>query len=340
MDMMQIRRREQIMQQLWAIEDANPDAATLRTAAAKACEHLQALIGALDDNADPAEAGRTMRYLADCYYTGAMKKDAAALASAREAYLEARPFVERGGDLLDLAKLDFNLANTSRLIEGGRNMALMQEAKRRYYSALLIFRTQMPQGVSSVEDSLQSLEVGIRALHILKQAEQGMARTADLRRRLEQAGANPPASLLAEIQRELDGTEKADAASQIEEVQHFLEDAGPLLGNSPQHKREWETQRRQFAALARQWILGDQAGSQDWEQQAYDMVFDKLREAGESGEVTPARKEALSAVLKSFRQIQQQKPATPEEMVAQLGLMRTLINRYKGMTDRAATFGG
>jgi HEPN domain-containing protein len=217
----QINQREAIMQQLWSVEDraSTPHDPTLKAAARGAVSQLRALLATVGyDFRDPLNAGKTWRYLGDAYFTLSGKTDETSLRLARQAYLKAEKILADAHDTLESAKLDFNLANTTRLLDGGRNRELLEEARRRYYDARKAFARVMPEAVASVENSLESLEIVIKGLDFLKTAGEGYHKTNSLKQKLEAAGNDP--EQISRIAREFEKL-KVESRSPEDEVRSF-----------------------------------------------------------------------------------------------------------------------
>jgi len=163
-------RRDQAMQRIWDLQDSGlPDSSPQVVAAAQsAIAELRQVLREAGPAADPAESGLTWKYQGDAWFT---LREAGhgheALLEARKAYAAGEPILEAAGATLPLAKLNLNLANTLRVIDGGYNRTHMEEARVRYQRAARLFQQANPSAVPAVLDLLQNLEIAIRAAGIV-----------------------------------------------------------------------------------------------------------------------------------------------------------------------------
>ena len=65
---------------------------------------------------------------------------------------------------LEWARLQLNCANTTRLLKEGRDVALLEDAKRRYDNSRLIFQRELPSAVATVDTALTTLAQQIASL--------------------------------------------------------------------------------------------------------------------------------------------------------------------------------
>ena len=330
----QIKQREEIMQQLWSVEDrtSTPQDATLKAAARGAVSKLRALLATVGcDFRDPLNVGKTWRYLGDAYFTLSAKTDETSLRLARQAYLKAEKFLADAHDALETAKLDFNLANTTRLLDGGQSRELLEEARRRYYNARKAFAGVMPEAVASVENSLESLEIVIKGLDFLKTAEEGYRKTNSLKQKLEAAGNDPEE--ISRIAREFEKLkgEGRRPEDEIRSFQSYLNRVSPLLSS---YGSEGEKKIGQIKAALKDLSTDfrpepDTATATD--NAIFGAVFDAVNKAAQRGEVGSDRKETLDRILKEFYDIWNQPEDMPGQMALKSTRMRDLIARYKSV---------
>lgn len=330
MDSEFIRDRQQIMDQFWFAEDRSggADSPEVRQAAAKAVSQLEELLARSEDDFDDRERGLTLRYLGDAYFSLSGKNDQESLAKGRRAYMRAELLTRSAGDRLDMAKLNFNMANTLRAIGEAPDFPFLAEARRRYNDALKVFSAGMPEAVPQVQSALQSLEIIAEGVRMYDAAKRSHDRIADLYKRLEQAGPAIESRVLNEVVREfehLKGTEKKPAAL-LAGFQDFLASAGTLLAQTEQDEDNLEEANSTLENLAREFSAGLGIDATD---EVFDRVFELLDGAGDSGEVSEERRDALHATLMEFRALTRESPETPEAMVSQVARMREVINRYK-----------
>ncbi|MBC7933692.1 MAG: hypothetical protein H7Z38_24285 [Rubrivivax sp.] len=334
MDAQLLERRKQIMERVWAEEDSapSPDAHGVLAAAARAVRELEELLQETDDAEDPLETGRTWRYVADTYFTLSAKKDKDALERGRRAYLRAEPLVEAGGDAVEIAKLNFNLGNTLRLIGGIYDRALLEEAKRRYYRSLQLFRTGMPDAVPQVEESLQSVETGLGALSIYESAQQSHDRLREMAERLQNADPDD-AEADREIEREL-AEFKATGQSPLDQLQKMsalVDQVMPTLTSaaSPEEAAAFEQEIRADLAKAHDQLDPEERRRADETNAIFDAAIPLLNEAADRQGVTKERREAGFDILERFKALATESPQSPEKMTTQVGQMRDFISQFK-----------
>jgi hypothetical protein len=333
MDDTQIKICDHIMNELWEVEDnaVNLEDPEVIAAAKTAVRNLENLLETLEGNHDSLNLSKTWRYLGDAYFSQSGKKNEDALKRGREAYLKAESLLTETGDTQEMAKLQFNLANTTRLIDGGRNRSLLEEARSRYHKARELFKLVMPGIVPQVEDSIESLEIVIRGLGYLESAEEGFEETKDLQARLQAAGDDPQKVL--QVQKEYDALQKKVLGpdEQLQKFRTFFESAAPLL-NPKDRSREDKLSciRSKLDELEGQ-LQDQESPEQPSENALFDMVFGAIGKAGQKGEVDSERETTLRRVLEEFQRIYNRPDGTPEQMALKSREMRELIQRYKNI---------
>ena len=322
------------MERLWAAEDSapHPEAPGVLAEASLALRELEALLQTAGGSEDPLEVGRTWRYVGDTYFTLSAKKDKDALARAREAYLRAEPLSEAGGEAVEVAKLNFNHANVLRLIGGGYDRALFEEAKRRYYRALQIFRTATPAVVPQVEEALQSVEVGLRTLSIYETAQQSRDQLQGLMERLQ--GADPDdVEADREVERALAEfkTNEQSPADQLQELSALMNQAMPAITSaaSPEEAAAFEQKVRADLEGAFGQLDPEERRKADETEDLFEQARASLRETAERDGVSKERMEAGFAILEQFKALAAQSPQSPEKMTTQGGRMRDVISQFK-----------
>ena len=334
MNAQQLQRRQEIMERLWATEDSapRPDAPEVLAAAARAVAELEGLLEGVGGDEDPLEVGRTWRYLGDTYFTLSAKRDKGALARGREAYRRAEPLSEGGGDAVETAKLNFNLANVLRLIGGGFDRQLLEEAKRRYYRSLQLFRTAMPEVVSQVEEALQSTEVALRTLSIYETAQRSRDQLQGLMERLQTA-APDDTEADREVERALAEFKASEQspADQLQELSALLRQAMPALTSAagPEEAAAFEQKVRADLEGAFGQLDPEERQKVDETEDLFNQAYAALRETAERDGVSKERVEAGFAVLEQFKALATQSPQSPEKMLTQGGRMRDVISQFK-----------
>lgn len=334
MDSQQVQNVQAIMDRFWAVEDLAPipEDPTVLAAAQVAVNELQVGLKRLEGDDDPLNVGRTWRYLGDVYFSLSGKRAEGIMRNAREAYLKAEPLLNSADDTAERAKLQFNLANTTRLLDGGQNREFLEEAKRRYFGARELFKTVMPEAVATVESSLQSLEIMLQGLGFLESAAAGKAMTENLIEEFKAVGDDP--AKLVEIRRKFEAhkTEDESPENMLARFRGFADGAAPLL--------EDEAGEAAAAGLADargelNTLLEGFQNSPDStsgsDAELFQMVFGALEKASANGEVSAERQAALRSVLDGFQRLVARSANTPEEMARKSTDMREYIEQYKSI---------
>ena len=335
MDNTQIKMRDDIMNALWTVEDstATMDDPAVIAAAKTAVKNLENLLAALEGDHDSLNLSKTWRYLGDAYFSRSGKKNEDALKRGREAYLKAESLLTSVDDKQEMAKLQFNLANTTRLIDGGRNRSLLEEARSRYHKARELFKQAIPSAVPQVEDSIQSLEITIQGLGYFESAEAGYEKTKNLHKLLQEAGDDPQKVL--QVQKEFEALKKNESGpvEQLKEFRNFFESVSPLIGSTDQSRdNKLSDARSKLDQLATQ-FEGPDSTKQNSDEGLFDMVFDAIGKAGQKGEIDSERETTLRRMLQEFERIHNRPDGTPEQMARKAREMRELIQRHKNILN-------
>jgi len=319
-----ILQRDQIMARLWAVEDSGvpEDSRELFDAAQTATHDMTLLVRKLDDSAHPLQAGRSWKYLGDTFYTRAAKKDQECLEQACEAYLTAETLLEQAGDQIELAKLNFNLANSLRLTDEGMNRVNMEEAKRRYFRALQLFQQFMPAGVARVESSIKSLEVALRALGVYEKEKELRDEGRDI---LAQRDDPDPAV----TRRAAAFLEREDPRVEIRGFRALVEEGGAILASLGGRNEKSGTMVKELDKMFGQ--LPTRMQEEPADVKRYRRIVEHLLAGVEHASLSQVRKEALKTFRQEFEAIAAQRADTEFEERARTKRMTDLIDRYKAI---------
>lgn len=136
---------------------------------------------------DPVEQGRTFRYLGDLYSDLSPALGKAMLAKATEAYRTAESLLEGHTDLLELAKLNFNFAETLRHIDPN-DLERLQEARRRALTARAYFDTGKREYIGQADELLRSIDTLIALAPMAVKAKRESAELEALSKQLAAGG--------------------------------------------------------------------------------------------------------------------------------------------------------
>src|SRR5262245_38374515 len=340
-----VRRRDQIMEPLWQIEEkAEAEASQILEVARKTTGEMQQLLkewqGSPEAEENRGDTGKMLRYLGDALFSLSGKKDRKLLAAAREAYQRGEPLLDGEGDRLQLAKLNFNLANTLRLIAvPDSDRALMEEARRRYNAARHTFQSEMPAGAEMAEEALQTLEVQLRGMKLFEEARRGRDELEGLMQTLANA-APDDTEKDGKVRRalaEMNAT-KASPREEVDQFRSFLDQAAKMMPPSGDDESggRMEQLRTQLDDLSQK-FSGEDGNDKD---PMFAAMFAELEKATQRGEVALGRSASLRATLQQLQALTREAPKTPEEMVSRLGRLRALTTDYKHVAAEPQTHRG
>ncbi len=231
---------------------------------------------------------RTYRYLGSIYADLAPALGSNMLLKSREAYLKAEALLKDCDDQLELAKLNFNFANTLRQIDS-KNIEQLQEAKRRFLFAKKIFVQQSPQSVQQTDTALQAVE----SLLLLAPL------TNDVNRNNEEISA-----LLEEIKKRGD-LSGSDIIMKVNEVKKRLGGVTDLVGKARilmkqvpadlQKSEKFGEIRGKMGDLEKLAIGG--SSKDDQETQIIHMLENRLKKDLNEGKVDEDRAETIRGLL-------------------------------------------
>jgi hypothetical protein len=209
----QIQRRNEIVEAYWEVEESqiDPAAPVVVQAGRLAVHQLEALLRDWDPVNGDAETGVTYRYLGDAYFSASARQSQVEIERARQAYLAGEACLQRAGDELGLAKLNFNLANTLLFIEVGNDHPYYAEARRRYQLAYDGFRRYAPAYLPMVAQSIQRVDGLIASQQVQRAVSGDLSRLEATANHSPAASPDsPPADLDEYAQRLGQGIEQAE----------------------------------------------------------------------------------------------------------------------------------
>jgi len=316
------KERDQIIQLLWDAQDnaAQEDAPEVLTAARITVLRLEIFLSELNQADEPGETGKTYKFLGDAYYALAAKKDQELIAKARKMYVEAEGWLELAGDELTLAKLNFNLGNACRRLGGGYDRANMEEARQRYNNALKFFTATQPDAVPTVLESLQDLEIALRALDMFEVSARGKQRSEAL---MAQLAENPSPEFMQAVQDEIDqmGTDADKDAWKMIELLRGAQDVTSSV--------ETEGNIQSLMGLVNQGALAEELESQKVDNDLFGRAYAMLNQSVTSGEATKEEADDLRAILEQFQGIATRPAETPAELNTQYAEMKEFADQYK-----------
>jgi hypothetical protein len=323
-----VAKRDAALKPLWDLEDAGRSGTPVFQAARHAIAAIERLLEADDGGDSPAETGIAWKYLGDAYWTLREVDGCDALDRARQAYLAGEAYLKGPGAELPLAKLNFNLANTLRLLDGGQNRASLLEARARYLEALRLFQRAKPDAVETVLESLRQLEIALQMLGFLERSHDELARGRALQERLRHAGASHDPNLDREVTAEIARMKQAEETDRAG-LAEFLRSTKPFAGDTAGWSGLGALNEMMRAETAGPVPLRiDSAYSKD-----FDAAYSMIEQAMQTGEVSAERGDALQRALEQFQGIMERPAHTPEELTAQSIRMREHLNRVRGVAS-------
>jgi hypothetical protein len=313
-----IRKRDAVLKTLWDLEDAGSPSSdpAVAQAARRAVATLEGILAADNAQENPVETGITWKYLGDAYWSLRDVDGRDALDHGRQAYLTGETYLTGpgagAGAELPLAKLNFNLANTLRLLDGAQNRANLLEARNRYNQAIRGFQRTKPEAVPPVLESLRQVEIALQASDLFERSKSELERGRALQERFKKAGFSPDANLDREVTAEIARMKKSQEKDFAGLAALLRSTGGETSGPS---------------------TPSGSASAGSPHSKDFDAAFNMLQRAAKSGEVTPERGETLRRALEQFQNIVEQPAHTPQELAAQSIRMREHLNRARGVAS-------
>jgi hypothetical protein len=258
----QLKRREALLYRNDAALDRWPqrsgkDFVREMTAVAKG---LEALAREVDTaQGDQLERSRNWRFVGNADFDLANAKDLELLKLAADAYKKAEALLAGVDNAIEKMKLDYGYGHALFHLSDAKDLAFVQEARRRYASALEIACAKMPAGVESAKSALANAD---RVIELLTQAEGLSRRISDLEK--EKAEVPPKFRLqdmsgdlerlrailghLADVERRLQSQvsvpleEMKQVAQEVDELQALAQQMGSQSG-------PWDIFYRKYNAL-------------------------------------------------------------------------------------------
>lgn len=311
-----------IVERYWAVENSAgaSDDPTVLAAANEAIAVLQGVLDAIGSAGYAVELGRTWRYLGEAWHARSAGHDGVALHRSRGAYLPSEQYLTQKLDSPEWAKPQFNSANTTRLLEGRRNSALMKEAKERFNRARATFASAMPSAVPQVDRALELLEIATRTRGLFERPK--IRRSALDESRELGAILSAMAHLLDQIRRDEWNTGRTTT-----DIEGLLEPVGPVLADSPEAEELMRKSRDLLEEL--HGAQRDAAPSSNADDALFEMAVGASAEAPAKGEASSERQTALLRVLEEFRSLSSLPASTPKEIAIKSRRMEQLLPRSR-----------
>lgn len=237
------------------------------------------------------EQSRTYRYLGSVCSDLAPALGKRMLEEAREAYLKAEALLEGHEDPLEHAKLDFNLANTLRLLDAN-DIDQLQEAERRLLSARKVFEMQsLPQHIASAEEALTSTRCLLKAAPLANSIARSKADMEHLEAKL-QAGEK-----LDEIAKEMEEVQQRNGG-----VAGLYASLQGLVADLPESAKQEDCYGMLMKQMEDLTNIGRGVGdSMDPSARSMmQLLRDKLGEEEAAGRVTSDRARTLASQIGDF----------------------------------------
>ena len=151
-----------------------------------AANELQNLAVSMENEGiDFMELSRTFRYLGSIYADLAPALGNSMYVKSKDHYLKAEKLLEGCGDDLEVARLNFNYANTLRQMDPN-NIDQLQEAKTRFLSAKETFSIHAPEYLNRVDEALWSVNSLLNIAPILETVEKNYSDMEKLKKELNE----------------------------------------------------------------------------------------------------------------------------------------------------------
>jgi len=238
------------------------------------------------------EQSRTYRHLGSVYSDLEPALGKEMLLKARTAYQAAETLLLGQSDDLERAKLNFNFANTLRLIDPN-DIDQLHEANLRLLAARAYFAANAPQFLAQVDAALQSVENLLRIAPLANAVKQNTDDMAALQKQLA-AGGN--VDELAEKANEI-MSRGGGVAGMAGSLQAFMD----TLSDDQKQKEQFREIKRQMQDLSEKVVAGNEMAPK--EKQIWSLLTERLKSEVVAGKVSPDRAATLSGVLEEFGRI-------------------------------------
>ena len=321
-----------LMEELWAVEDScpSPDDPRVLAKAKGTAENLRGVLALGVGSMSPLEEGHILRFLGDALLTASGTKDNDLLHRAHEAYARAEQCYNADDDPVEYAKLRFNHGNALFLLNGGSDIGALRHARQCYNDSRVLSAEHLPERLDAVYRSLEAIEGKIQLVEFTQQMEDENVSLERMHQRLLDAGDDD--EKVAEVGREFEAhRRKGREEAAVSRLGHLMGQLGSL-SEDPGFQRTIAEKQAELGRMKTD--LSDALGSELSEDaKLFNMAFDEIAKARESGEIDDNREETLRDMLSQFQDASGGGNA-PEEMSDRLRRMRSVIDRYKPLFEK------
>lgn len=214
------------------------------------------------------------------------------LLKAMEAYNIAETLIEGQSEDLVRAKLNFNIANTLRLLDPN-DIRQLQQAKQRLQAARTYFAKNAPQFLEQVDAASQSVESLLKIAPLANVVIQNTNDMATLQEKLS-AGDN-----VGEIAERMQDIMKRDggAAGLVGQLQAVVDE---LPADQKQSDKFAQVQK-QMEQLTKVVLKGTPMNSED--ESIWSLLVERLKSDSDGGKVSKERAESLDGIMVEFARI-------------------------------------
>jgi len=241
---------------------------------------------------DPAEQSRTWRYLGSLYADLEPALGKGMLLKAKKAYETAENLLKGQADELERAKLNFNFANTLRLIDPN-DVDQLEEARSRLQAARAHFEGDAPQYLAQVDAALQSVESLLRIAPLANAVKQNTDDMAALEKHLAAGGDVTEIAKKAQVVMKQGG----GIAGMVGRLQAIID----TLPENQRRNKNFADIQKQMQDLTRQ-VLGKNEMTPEV-RQFWSLLSERLKSEAEGGAVSEDHFESLGSVLEEFGRI-------------------------------------
>ncbi len=288
-----------------------------------------------EEGEDRTERSRTCMYLGMAYFDLGMaysKLDKNLqtdyLTESAIAYDRSERLMLGIGDPIGAAKLNFNYGNTLRGLSEGEDVKLLEATKERYQLALETFRMEAPQFASQVSLELNTLEHQLNLARLKASIEKKVNRFQTLQQKLQRAAGKITQEEEKEIQEEFEkirqeGPGISDIRDNIKkEISGLLEGLSQKL--SEESATAIQNQLDQIDKIFDESRQIKPADDIDSDTILFSLLMERFNQDVQSGKISAIRQKALKPVLGELRDLINNKPEGPDEIMDWTARMRTL----------------
>ena len=321
--------------------DPTRTSTAFKTELAGVVQDLTAICKEADrDDADPVEVAKTYRWLGDAYFDLGGAKESGPLSLGASQYERAEALLAQEQAPVEVAKLQFNYANTLRGLSNGTDLGLLEAAETRYEAAAKAFRANRLADLAGVVD--QQLASLRPQLTIARQLGRLTTGTKAIEANLKQAG-NDPGRLeqaLTEAKKLFATTKGVGLEQAVDEAILAISEMAlqhPERTRGGNQKLELLKQMSDAIKLMTRDLQAQRVGGKDSSSGlVLTALVQRLQADSASGKVSGERKQQLEQILQQAEQVERMPDGDLDAMQRKVAASRALVSAMLVYVNRVS----